>query len=59
MNTNPLPGILEEHLTCNNPGEYRILVRNLNDEPQVEWGYYTCQRDKLVGEPQPWMEIPE
>ena len=59
VNVNPMPGIPEEHQICNNPGEYRILLRNLNDEPQVEWGYYTCQRDKLVGEPQPWMEIPE
>lgn len=59
VNMNPVPGIPEEHLICNNPGEYRILVRNLDDESQVEWGYYTCQRDKLVGEPQPWMEIPE
>jgi len=59
VNMQPIPGIPEDHQTCTNPGEYRILVRNLKDEPQVEWGYYTCQRDKLVGEPQPWMEIPE
>ena len=59
VNMNPMPGIPEEHQTCNNPGEYRILLRNLNDEAQVEWGYYTCQRDKLVGDPQPWMAIPE
>ena len=59
VNMEPMPGIPEEHQTCINPGEYRILVRNLKDEPQVEWGHYTCQRDKLIGEPQPWMEIPE
>lgn len=54
-----VPGIPDEHQTCNEPGEYRILVRNLKDKSQVQWGYYTCQRDKLAGEPQPWMSLPE
>ena len=59
VNMQPMPGIPEEHQTCGTPGEYRILVQNPKDETHVEWGYYTCQRDKLVGEPQPWMELPE
>ena len=52
-------GLPEEHQTCVNPGEYRIHVRNLENTPHVESGYYTCQRDKLMGEPQPWMQLPE
>ena len=52
------PGIFEPHETCTIPGEYRISVTNLKDTPDVEWGYFTCQKDKIVDEPQPWMDLP-
>lgn len=58
MNAWPMPGIFEPHETCSIPGEYRIITSNLKDESKKEWGYYTCQQEKLVGEPQPWMEFP-
>lgn len=47
------------HETCVVPGEYRVSVSNPYDESKVAWGYFTCQNNKIVGEPQPWMEIPE
>lgn len=58
MNAWPMPGIFEPHETCTIPGEYRITASNLKDESKKQWGYYTCQQEKLVGEPQPWMELP-
>jgi len=59
VNIRHMPGIFEPHDTCTIPGEYRVVVSNLEDESKKEWGYYTCQKDKLAGEPQPWMELPE
>lgn len=47
------------HETCVIPGEYRISATTPDDESKVVWGYFTCQKDKLVGEPQPWMDLPE
>lgn len=58
MNVWPMPGVFEPHETCSIPGEYRIIASNLEDESKKEHGYYTCQQEKLVGEPQPWMELP-
>ena len=52
-------GLFELSETCTIPGEYRVVASNLKDESKKEYGYYTCQKEKLVGEPQPWMEIPE
>lgn len=54
-----MPPATGVHETCVIPGEYRVAASNIGDKSKVEWGYFTCQRDKLVGEPQPWMEIPE
>jgi len=59
VNIRHMPGIFEPHETCTIPGEYRIIASNLEDESKKEYGYYTCQKEKLVGEPQPWMELPE
>ena len=56
-NVRHMPGIFEPHETCTIPGEYRIVASNLKDESKKEWGYYTCQQEKLGGEPQPWMEL--
>ena len=47
------------HEECVIPGEYRVSASNSGDKSKLEWGYFTCQRDKLVGEAQPWIEIPE
>lgn len=47
------------HETCTIPGEYRVSASNLDYKSKVEWGYFTCQKDELVGEPQPWMDLPE
>jgi len=47
------------HETCTIPGEYRVAASNPDDKSKVEWGYFTCQKEKLVGESQPWMELPE
>ena len=58
MNAWHMPGIFEPYETCSIPGEYRVVVSNLKDESKKEYGYYTCQKEKLVGEPQPWMELP-
>lgn len=52
------PGIFEPYETCTIPGEYRIVASNLEEESKKEYGYYTCQKEKLVGEAQPWMELP-
>ncbi len=59
VNIRHMPGIFEPHDTCTIPGEYRIVASNLKDESKKEYGYYTCQQEKLIGEPQPWMELPE
>ena len=53
-----MSGMSEQHETCTIPGEYRISVTNLKDTPDVEWGYFTCQKDKLVGNSEPWMDLP-
>ena len=53
----PNTGISPPHEICTIPGEYRVAASTLEDESKVEWGYFTCQKDKLVGEPQPWMEL--
>ena len=53
----PVPGIFEPHEICTIPGEYRISVTNLKDMPDVEWGYFTCQKDILVDNPEPWMDL--
>lgn len=58
VNIRHMPGIFAPHETCIIPGEYRIVGSNLADESKKEYGYYTCQQEKLVGEPQPWMELP-
>lgn len=58
-NIRHMPGIFEPHETCTIPGEYRVVASNLEDKSKKEYGYYTCQREKLVGEPQPWMKLPE
>jgi hypothetical protein len=58
MNLWPMP-IFEPYQTCTIPGEYRVVASNLEDESKKEFGYYTCQKEKLVGLPQPWMELPE
>ena len=47
------------HETCVVPGEYGVSASNPYDESKVAWGYFTCQNNEIVGEPQPWMEIPE
>lgn len=52
-----VPGIFEPHEICTIPGEYRISVTNLKDTPDIEWGYFTCQKDMLVGNPEPWMDL--
>ena len=59
MNLVNMPGIFEPHETCTIQGEYRIVASNLEDESKKEFGYYTCQKEKLIGLPQPWMELPE
>ena len=59
VNIRHMPGIFEPYDTCIIPGEYRVIASNLEDESKKAFGYYTCQREKLVGEPQPWMELPE
>ena len=58
MNSWSMPGIFDPHETCTIPGEYRVVASNLKDESKKEYGYYTCQKERLVGEPQPWMELP-
>ena len=59
MGLHGMPPATGIHEACVIPGEYRVSASNPNDESKVEWGYFTCQRDKLVGEAQPWMELPE
>lgn len=59
IDLNGMPPSVGIHETCIIPGEYRVSASNPDDESKVEWGYFTCQRDKLVGEPQPWMDLPE
>ena len=59
VNIRHIPGIFAPHESCTIPGEYRIVASNLEEESKKEYGYYTCQKEKLVGEPQPWMELPE
>lgn len=59
MDLQGMPPAAGMHETCIIPGEYRVSVSNPDDESKVEWGYFTCQKDKLVGESQPWMELPE
>ncbi len=54
-----MPGIFEPYQICTIPGEYRVVASNIQDESKKEIGYYTCQKEKLVGLPQPWMELPE
>jgi len=52
-------GIFDLAETCTIPGEYRVVASNIQDESKKEFGYYTCQKEKLDGMPQPWMELPE
>ena len=59
MDVTSMPAFTGLPETCTIPGEYQISVRNLKDTPDVEWGYFTCQSDKRVGLPQPWMEYPD
>ena len=59
MDLQGMPPAAGIHETCTIPGEYRVSASNPDDESKVEWGYFTCQKDKLVGESQPWMELPE
>jgi hypothetical protein len=54
-----MPPATGTHETCTIPGEYRVAASNPDDESKMEWGYFTCQKGKLVGESQPWMELPE
>jgi hypothetical protein len=58
VNTWPMPGIFDPHETCTIPGEYRVVASNIEEEYKKEYGYYTCQKEKLIGEAQPWMELP-
>lgn len=50
-------GITPLHEICIIPGEYRVAAsKTLRTNPGGV-GYFTCQKDKLIGEPQPWMVI--
>ncbi len=59
MDLHGMPPATGIHETCTIPGEYRVAASNLEDGSKKEYGYFTCQKEKLVGNPQPWMELPE
>ena len=58
MGLHGMPPATGIHEACVIPGEYRVSASNPYDVSKMEWGYFTCQKDKLAGEPQPWMELP-
>ncbi len=54
-----MPDFPDQYRSCTVPGEYKIFASSDNGENIESVGSFTCQRDMLEGEPQPWMELPD